>query len=39
MGKGMVELSHDGWVVLFQAEKWEERHSAWRHTVCRSREV
>ena len=39
LGKGMLELSHNGWVVLFQAEKWEERHPARRHTVCLSREV
>lgn len=26
----MLELSHNGRVVFFQAEKWEERHSARR---------
>lgn len=36
----MPELRHSGRLVFFQAENWEERHSAWRaHRVPTQRAV
>lgn len=40
MDQVVLELSHNGRVVFFQAEKWEERHSARRaHGVLGQRGV